>query len=495
MAIKKKNPQPKPTTLISPQSMGGIYGGDGYSFQDRYIVCHIPKWLSDEKFVKLMPEGSGDVDIVFAEGRKHVYDHVQVKDHSVSNSEFVEVIKTFVDYERATQKTYRQFILTCPSVSNDIKSFNTKLSRYREFQKNFFDVSAKKALKSTKAELENLFKKFNIQKYFQFVLNKVSLEVNSFDFHDNTVCKRQFAAALNEHPKYKQKLLDILSVAYSHLITEVLAHRGKVLQKGLIQQMINESIAGKKSIYKSTVLHIHNWNNEKYEPKADLTFDWTKYFDRINRIVPSEDIWNNELIPNLVAAKNTLLLKTSNRHIILRGRCALSTSIAIGNTFPEIGNWTIELIQPPQTDSWRSDAQRVGDYKLVCKEITPDPAIRKSNNEIAIVFSITGRAVPDVSDFFKTNSIPVKKIISIEPESTPGNLSIQNDSEAVSLASAAKDVIKQMINKYKTMKIHLFYFGPAGLAVFLGQKLTSLGAVQLYEFQDPGYKPSCLLKS
>ena len=86
-------------------------------------------------------------------------------------------------------------------------------------------------------------------------------------------------------------------------------------------------------------------------------------------------------------------------------------------------------------------------------------------------------------------------IISIEPENAPGNFSIQNDSEAISLAAAAKDLIKEMIHKYNAKKIHLFYFGPSGLAVFLGQKITSLGAFQLYEFQDPGYKPSCLLKS
>ncbi|MFX6015275.1 SAVED domain-containing protein, partial [Acinetobacter baumannii] len=78
---------------------------------------------------------------------------------------------------------------------------------------------------------------------------------------------------------------------------------------------------------------------------------------------------------------------------------------------------------------------------------------------------------------------------------TPGNFSIKNDSEAVALASASKDIIKSMINKYKSKKTHLFYFGPFGLAVFLGQKLTSVGAIQLYEFQDPGYNPSCLLKS
>ncbi|MGL1301997.1 SAVED domain-containing protein, partial [Vibrio parahaemolyticus] len=87
--------------------------------------------------------------------------------------------------------------------------------------------------------------------------------------------------------------------------------------------------------------------------------------------------------------------------------------------------------------------------------------------------NITGKALTDVADFFKSTGTPLKKIISLQPESTPGNFSIKNDSEAVALASASKDIIKSMINKYKSKKTHLFYFGPFGLAVFLGQKLTS----------------------
>src|SRR5688572_13054028 len=106
MSVKKKKNNQRATTLISPQSMGGIHGGDGYTFQDRYIVCHIPKWILDEKFVKLMPEGTGDVDVVFAEGRKHFYDHVQIKNHLVNTSEFTQVIETFVDYEKTTGKIY-----------------------------------------------------------------------------------------------------------------------------------------------------------------------------------------------------------------------------------------------------------------------------------------------------------------------------------------------------------------------------------------------------
>ena len=71
MTTKKKKTSKPPYSLVSPQAMGGIHGGDGYSYQDRYIVCNIPKWISDPSFIRLMSEGTGDVDVVFINKRKH----------------------------------------------------------------------------------------------------------------------------------------------------------------------------------------------------------------------------------------------------------------------------------------------------------------------------------------------------------------------------------------------------------------------------------------
>src|SRR5690606_7121621 len=130
-------------------------------------------------------------------------------------------------------------VLTCPAVSPQIKSFAEKLKRYRELANNLYDPASKKALQSTMQDLKKVFDKFNANKLFKFVLGKVHLEVNPFDFHNNTVCKRQFAAALTDHPKYKARFEQIIRSAYAHMITEVLAHRGKVLPKNKLQSLIN----------------------------------------------------------------------------------------------------------------------------------------------------------------------------------------------------------------------------------------------------------------
>ena len=130
MATAKKKKSKPVFSLLSPQAMGGIIGGDGYSYQDRYIVCNIPKWISDPSFVKLMPEGTGDVDVVFLNSRKHFYDHIQVKNHLVTNTEFADVVKTFSQISLGLKKTYRNFYLACPTVSTEIF---TVLACFKDF--------------------------------------------------------------------------------------------------------------------------------------------------------------------------------------------------------------------------------------------------------------------------------------------------------------------------------------------------------------------------
>lgn len=495
MATTKKKKSKPLFSLLSPQAMGGIIGGDGYSYQDRYIVCNIPQWISDPSFVKLMPEGTGDVDVVFSNSRKHFYDHIQVKNHLVTNTEFADVVKTFFQISSGIKKTYRSFYLACPGVSTDIKSLYRKIDRYSEAKK-LYTGSALKALKSTEKELKASFAILKLQKYYSFILNHVKLDIGKYDFGDNNVCKHQFISYLIQHPRYQKRLFALLSNAYSHLIEQVVSNRGKILTGQLLQKLIDDAISSKKTAFNSNVIHIHNWEKGLFEPKANVTVDWTKFFDRVSKKVPDSQLWNDSLIPELVSVKNKLAVKTASRHITFRGKCALSTGIAMGMIFPEIGNWTFELLQPPQIESWRSDAERKVKYKPVYSEISPNTlGIKSKGNELAVVFNITGKALTDVADYFKSTATPLKRIISIQPDSAPGNFSIENDSEAVALASASKDIIKSMISKYTSKKIHLFYFGPFGLAVFLGQKLTSVGSIQLYEFQDPGYKPSCLLKS
>jgi hypothetical protein len=65
----------------------------------------------------------------------------------------------------------------------------------------------------------------------------------------------------------------------------------------------------------------------------------------------------------------------------------------------------------------------------------------------------------------------------------------------VAFANEVRETLGHSLKQYDVHKTRLFFYGPFALAVFLGQHLTSVGEVQLFEYQDPGYIPSCTLRT
>ena len=243
----------------------------------------------------------------------------------------------------------------------------------------------------------------------------------------------------------------------------------------------------------ATNLVIHNWTYEKFDIQPDYTLNWSSIFNRKTRLVPDQQVWNEKLLPALEQLQKKIAASTVARFIRFRGKCCISTGILLGAVFPNIGGWVFEVLQP--ITPWRSDAVPEAKYQLKINEVTdffkPDP----NGNSIALVLSVTADATADVTNYIRDNSLPVKAIIAIEPRAGCGSLSIPNDKEAVSFALAARDTLKKSLTDYNVRSTHLFFNGPLGLSIFLGQQLTSVGRVQLYEFKEPGYVPSCILKT
>lgn len=100
-----------------------------------------------------------------------------------------------------------------------------------------------------------------------------------------------------------------------------------------------------------------------------------------------------------------------------------------------------------------------------------------------------------MEQYLTESGIGVKVLVKMEPPGSSRSLSIRNDGEAIAFAVQARDTLQRLRQQYRTQTVHLFFYGPHALAVFLGNRLTSVGPVQLYEFQDPGYVPSYLLKT
>jgi SMODS-associated and fused to various effectors sensor domain len=241
---------------------------------------------------------------------------------------------------------------------------------------------------------------------------------------------------------------------------------------------------------KKMTLWLQNWTSEIFDPAADYALDWSAHFDRPTRKVPSPETWNNELIPQLEVLKKKIVKDRKERLIRFRGKCALSSGVALGAVFPTVGGWAFEIPQPPAKDDWRSDAPPASPYDLHEEILEGSP----EGSDIVLGLNIRGDGRQDILKYIESTANPPRIFAFMSPPSQ-GAQSISGAGEAVAFGQAVREHLGHLLKKYGLRKTRIFFYGPFALAVFLGQQLTSVGEIQLFEYQDPGYVLTCSLKT
>lgn len=484
---KTSKSKARPGSLLSPEAMGGITASKGFGFQTRYAVCQLPVWLLNPAFHQLFHEGTGDFDIRFQEGERSSRIHVQVKDHNVAPAEFCEVIAQFQKRDTEFTGAYTCFTLVCPSLSANLQSIESGLARLRNAKPFYDDVAV--AIAATKMELDERMRSAGLtQDQIDFVHSKVTFDIVQGDLHHDDRASDVFTAQLLKHPEYKRMIRDAVQPAFAELLRSVDAKRGAVFGRADIEDVLRRSIVSVGPSERAVSVWVQNWTSETFDMPADYVLDWSREFDRNIRRVPTEDVWNNRLLPELRALRGKIAAERKERLIRFRGRCALSTSIALGATFPIVGGWAFEVPQPPAKEPWRSDATPVSPYELDVDVIDGGGA------DIVLGLNIRGDGREDVRRYIDGTGVPPKLFAFMAPGLT-GSQAISGSAEACAFAIAVREQLGALLKNNGVRSTRLFFYGPQALAIFLGQQLTSVGTVQLFEYQDPGYVPSLLLST
>ena len=487
MANSRKHRRGTRGSLLSPEFSGGIAAGGGFDFQTRYATCHLPIWLQEEGFHQLLFEGTGDIDIRFEDKRGSSRVHIQVKDHEVPPNEFKSVVKQFFRLDSDLPGVYKRFVLACPSLSTRLRPFKKALARYRGAKPFYDDVPD--ALAPTEGDLAEQFQRVGLGDYVEFTLLNVCVETGLSDLrHDNRAVEL-FVARLQNLPAYSEKPRALVQPAFSELMRALTARRGVVFKRADIEEVLETAIREGDDGTGAITIWIQNWTNESFEPPADYTLDWSQHFDRTSRRVPSADTWNKELLPALQELRKNVTAERTERLIRFRGKCALSTGVAIGAVFPVVGGWLFEIPQPPSTDDWRSNASPTDPYDLRVEILDGAP----DGTDIVLGLNIKGDGRNDIIGWVRTGRLP-RLFVFISPPSH-GVQAIRGSEDACAFARAAREQLGQLLKQYRLHHTRLFFYGPFALAVFLGQHLTSIGEVQVYEYQDPGYLKSCVLQT
>ncbi|WP_156175703.1 dsDNA nuclease domain-containing protein [Bradyrhizobium sp. LTSP849] len=489
MAKTPSGPPDTTGSLLSPDAMGGLNAGKGFDFQTRYTVCHLPIWLQDGSFHQIFTEGTGDIDIRYVDEGKSRRKHIQTKDHDVTPAEFKDVIEAFRRYDADMPGTYQEFRLACPSLSQQMRPVETGLARFRN-AKPFYD-DAVPALAQTQHDVDQRMRAVGLSdEQIAFIHEKVFIDIGYGDLAHDERALDIFIARMLSHPDFASKIRAMVQPAYAALMNKVGASKGVVLDKSSIEALLRSAVLADLSAEASVTLWVHNWTREAFTPPADYELDWTPLFDRAARKAPSADAWTNDLVPQLDTLRKQIMAAGAVRTIRLRGKCALSTGVALGATFPAVGSWTFEIPQPPAKEFWRSDATPTPGYTLQTEIAEADP----NGTDLVLGLNIRGDGRVDVMRYIESTGPAPQAYVFMAPPSQ-GAQSIGGDGDAVAMAMAVREEFGKLLKARQLRMTRLFFYGPFALSVFLGQQLTSMGQVQLFEYQDPSYVPSCLLKT
>lgn len=477
-----------PGSLLSAEAVGGIVAGGGFDFQTRYAACHLPLWLQQGQFHQMLFEGTGDIDIRFADGQSSSRIHIQVKDHEVQPSELKTVVEQFVQADSGMPGVYQQFTLACPGLSQTLRSVETALARFRG-AKPFYD-DAPEALAATQQELDTRLQKVGLGDHVEFVRAKFRIEVGHGDLRHDERAVELFVSRLLAHPAYAGKLRAMVEPAFAELMRSISARRGVVLERSEIEGVLEGAIRAGGVERPGITIWIHNWTSESFERPADYVMDWSGQFERSTRRVPSQETWNNDIVPELRSLRKQIAGERQERLIRFRGKCALSTGVALGAIFPAVGGWAFEMVQPPAREPWTSDVVPTLRYEIQTEVVEVDP----TGSEMVLGLNIKGDGRHDMTRYVNGLGISPRVNAFVSPPSQGGQ-SIGGSEDACAFALAVRNVLGELVKKYRITRTHVFFYGPLALAVFVGQQLTSIGEIQLYEYQDPGYVPSCLLRT
>jgi len=237
-------------------------------------------------------------------------------------------------------------------------------------------------------------------------------------------------------------------------------------------------------------LWIHGWDEQGFDVPPTQELDWTPYFDREERRVPTIDEWKDMLMPQLRQARRHFAGLPNGKYIDVRGKLSLTAALAVGAAFPQVAGFSFRAEQPTggETYLWRSDAPASTKQFRVVEEGGP------SGGDVAVGLSVTGRGLADLKRFVAETGMAA--FVYAEPATGTGHTAVESASDAVALAHSAKDLIRSVRERYAAGRVHLFLYCPSTFALFLGQILNAVGTVVAYErTADGGYRESVSLRT
>lgn len=239
------------------------------------------------------------------------------------------------------------------------------------------------------------------------------------------------------------------------------------------------------------LFNAHAQADEGFRPGYPIQINWSRHF---SHRFASQETWNDRLIPALDVVVRSVRKSAPGRRLTVEGRATIASSLVLGHAFREVTDIPIAWHQKPCGSIWS-----LGECEADC-DVRAEPLrhLRIDAKDLAVFVCVTGNVEAAVN---ATTDLPkFRAVVCIRPTGGSARCDLRSPGEATWVARTIAKAIRDARHELRTIeRTHLFFAGPAGLAMLVGQQINAVGPVQTYEHMQTGsdgvgqYVPAALL--
>ena len=460
-------------TLLDAEARGGDNAEGGFSFQEAVLMASIPLWLAQDGFTMVIREALADTEAAyFLPGHGLVRDAIEAKNYSLTPAMFWEEIERFQKLDRGSPGTFQWFTLASTGVSVGLSPLVNGLRRLRDPYE-FYGIGsgvAEASFAEYVAKVEALGRTHDDARFlFERVL--IVDDWTPGGANAEVIFRGRLEAQSPEFAKYPSAAG---KSAFHDLLALVKLRKAKPIYRHEIEAVLDAARpAGQPR--PSRILRVHTAKDDIASPAGVLKLDWQVFFRGGARTYPPTAAW--ERVTRDLATTVRWIQETGRpRRIRLSGDRRLSTAIALGAHFSAVAGCSIEMEY--RGELWATDRHPAASTK---RQSIAESSSSGTGPGLVVSIGVVRPVSGDVDVHVgKSELAGAPSLHLLVPEA------ISSPEEANALAGQLKDLIAARVAKLNSARIHLYYGGPAHLALFLGHRWNTSLPTQLYEWCRAG---------
>jgi SMODS-associated and fused to various effectors sensor domain/TIR domain len=224
----------------------------------------------------------------------------------------------------------------------------------------------------------------------------------------------------------------------------------------------------------------------------DLDLNWTEFFiDGRSERWPSQQEWQDTLLPALYDVKDTLSALPHSRILRIAVHAPLPVAFALGFVLPRTARFTLVLENERWT--WRSDEPLSGAGEPLTTRLFE---LNDGDRQVAVVeLSISRPVTPAVNAQLPSLSIAPGYRLQLDIKGGAGLDSVRDGAHALAIAHQLGRELRSLCDLRGVRQLHLFFSAPVELAALMGHHLNATGTLHVYQYvrSQSRYIPGCVL--